>query len=235
MEIAELGNGVKVFMYKEDKFNSCGVAVLLRRRLTRDEVTANALLVNVMGLGCRKYRSPAELNRAADRLFGGCFDCVNMKKGNWQLSEFYAETVNKGDNVKNTLKFLGDIILKPLTVGKGFKPEYVEREKQALKSIIYSVKDNKKDYAKRKLEEKMFIDEGYGIYGDGYIEDVDKITSEGLYRHYTDIIGTSAVDTIAVGNFDKNEFLTAAEGLNLKGQRTETDNKKEFKKKDTSY
>lgn len=80
MEIVGLDGGARVFLAEEKKFSSCTAAILLGRKLKREEVTENALLVNLMGLGNGKYRSPSELNRAADRLFGGCFDCVNLKK-----------------------------------------------------------------------------------------------------------------------------------------------------------
>lgn len=235
MEIVGLDGGARVFLAEEKKFSSCTAAILLGRKLKREEVTENALLVNLMGLGNGKYRSPSELNRAADRLFGGCFDCVNLKKGDRQLLEFYAEAVNEGDNVENAIRFLGELILNPLTEGKGFKAEYAEREKQALRAEISAAKDDKKSYAKNRLIEEMFKGESFGVYGDGYSEDIDRLTPEGLYRHYRDIVDSSDVDIIVAGNFDREKVLEALNRLNLKSVKREPFEKQELKKRKTSY
>ncbi len=235
MEIIKTKGGARIFLVKEDKFLTAGIALLINRPLKREEVTANALLVNLLGLGCEKYKGLSELNKAAAGLFGGCFDCVNLKKGNRQILEFYAETADEGDNVKNAVNFLGELIFKPLKEGKGFKKEYVEREKQALKDEIQAAKDNKKSYAKNRLTEEMFRGEGFGIYGDGYIEDLEKITAEGLYSHYEKILRNSAVDVIAVGSFDRDGITEALEGLSLKGREFKPEKPSEPKKREPSY
>ncbi|MCD8090377.1 MAG: insulinase family protein [Clostridiales bacterium] len=235
MEIINSESGVKIFLSENNKFTSCSIAVLIKRPLSREEVPLNALVPGVLGLGCGEYKTPSELNAAAERLFGGCFECVNLKKGSSQLMEFYAETPNQGDNIKNAVKFLGSLILNPFADGGGFKEEYVNREKQALKNIIHSAKDNKKEYAKKRLTEEMFSGEPFGICGDGYEEDIDKITLSGLYSHYEKIINSSPVYIIVSGSFGRDSLLRAINGLNLRGKPSETEKQNDFKRKETSF
>lgn len=218
MEVFDINRGIKAYLAADDKFCSCGFAVLFKRELKKDEVTKNALLANVLGLGCADYPSPSALGRAAAGSFGGGFDCVNMKKGGFQLLEFYADCVNEGDNVKNALGFLRNVIFEPLTDGEGFKAEYVERAKKGLREIILSRKDDKKQYARERLFEEMFDGEGAGIPGDGYAEEVCGISPRELYSHYKRVISQSEILIIAVGGFDSETVKRGLRAFDIGGR-----------------
>ncbi len=202
LEIYEINEGIRAYLLPADKFSVCCMSVLIKRRLSRDEVTMNALIPAVLRQGCEKYTGITDINRAADELDGGKVDIINMKKGGIQLMDFYFEVLDNGDNIKRAVDLTGEIMLRPLSENGGFKSEYVERAKTELKAAIKAMKDDKREYAKNRLISEMFSGESIGIYGDGYLEDIDRITPRKLFEHYRRIIGESEIYIIAVGSFD---------------------------------
>ena len=49
----------------------------------------------------------------------------------------------------------------------------------------------------------MYKDEPYGLYKYGYIEDLEKITNEDLYKTYNELINNAKIDIFVSGNIDE--------------------------------
>ncbi|MCD7855596.1 MAG: insulinase family protein [Clostridiales bacterium] len=222
MEVWDINRGIRAYTAKSNRFCSCGLSVLFKRELNKDEVTKNALLVNILGLGCKEYPTPSALAKAAALSFGSGIDCVNMKKGNFQLLEFYTCCVNEEDNVKNALELLKKVIFEPLTENNAFKEEYLKTAKEMLKSSIRSRKDDKKEYARERLLEEMFAGQGAGIPGDGFIDDVEPITCEALYAHYKKVVSQSEIIITSVGSFDGEALKRGLRAFDVGGREPKT-------------
>ncbi len=222
MEIWDINRGIRAYTARSDRFCSCGLSVLFKRELKREEATKNALLANVLGLGCREYPTPSALAKAAALSYGSGMECVNMKKGNFQLLEFYTRCVNEGDNVKNALELLRKVIFEPLAENNAFKEEYLNTAKEMLKSSIRSRKDDKKEYARERLIEEMFQGQGAGIPGDGFLDDVDPVTPEELYAHYKKIVSQSEIIITAVGSFDEEALKRGLRAFDVGGREPKT-------------
>ena len=108
----------------------------------------------------------------------------------------------KEELTKKCIDILFDIVLNPLVEDDGFKVEYVESEKTKLKQIIESKIDNKRAYAFDRCIEEMFKNEPYGLYKYGYIEDIDKISSQDLYEYYKKLIRECKIDIFVSGEID---------------------------------
>ncbi|MCD8239212.1 MAG: insulinase family protein [Clostridiales bacterium] len=222
MEVWDINRGIRAYTAKSKRFCSCGLSVLFKRELNREEVTKNALLINVLGLGCKEYPTPSELAKAAALSYGSGIDCVNMKKGNYQLLEFYTRFVNEGDNVKNALELLRKVIFEPLAENNAFKEEFLKTAQEMLKSSIRSRKDDKKEYARERLLEEMFEGQGAGIPGDGFLEDVDPITAEELYSYYKRVVSQSEIIITAVGSFDEEALKRGLRAFDVGGREPKT-------------
>ena len=97
------------------------------------------------------------------------------------------------------MDMLWDIIFNPLADNNSFNKEYVKQEKENLRKIIESKKDNKELYAFDRCIEEMFKNDSYGIYKNGYIEDLEKINESNLYEYYKQIINDCKIDIILNG------------------------------------
>ena len=150
-------------------------------------------------------------------MYGASFDCGLDKTGDNQVLKFYIESINdnflpkNGEKLLNeSIKKLLEIIFNPYLENKGFKKEYVEQEKDNLRKKIESRKDNKEIYAFNRCIEEMFKNDPYGIYKNGYIEELDKINEKSLFDYYKKMIENCRIDVMINGK-DANEINVSKE------------------------
>ncbi len=194
-------NNVKI-----SKFKTISISAVIRMPLEREYVTFNALLPSVLKRGCKKYNTIKDINIKTYEMFGAVFDANVIKKGEEQILQFFIEIVDKNGLVEKAVEFLADILLNPLIENKAFIKSYVDTEKENLKSDISGRKNNKKEYAKLKCIELMCEDEPFGIYGDGYEEDINKINPKNLYDRYCYIIDNFNIEFYSVGNLSEEKL-----------------------------
>lgn len=198
--------GMTLHVIPSDKFMTDTLCVLIRRPLNRDEATLNALLPPVLSRGSAPYPNLTEVTRAAERMCGSIFESHIIKKGEQQIMQFYFECVDDPVLRDDGLLFLRDMILQPLTEGNGFKTTYTRSEADNLRNRIEGRVNNKSEYAKLKCVEYLCEDEPFGVYGDGYAEDLPGIDPSGLLKHYKKNVETSPIDFIAIGRWDEDRL-----------------------------
>ncbi len=208
METIQLSQGINIHLIPTEKFKTTTISVLIRRPLNREEVTINALIPNILQRGSAKYDTMSKISSKIENMYGSIFETQIIKKGEQQIIQFYMEFVKEKnkDSLFESLEFIKEIMLNPLVIDNGFEKEYVESEKNNLKIGIEGRINNKAEYAKLRCIEEMCKDEPFGIYGDGFAEDIDKITPQSSYEHYINILKTSPIDFIVIGNEDAKKF-----------------------------
>jgi len=105
--------------------------------------------------------------------------------------------------LKTSIEKLLEIVFNPLVENGAFKEEYVNQEKQNVKRIIEGKPDNKARYAFDRCIEEMYQNEPYGLYKYGYIEDLEQITSQDLYKYYQDMISKCKIDIFVSGDIEE--------------------------------
>ena len=213
-KLITLADKVLLHIIPSDKFTTNIICILIRRPLNRKEVTQTALIPPLLSRGSAKYPTVRDIRLAAETLQGSIFNAQIIKKGEQQILQFFLEYI-EGDNTFKGwgLDFLQEIIKNPLIAptknlrtensGFGFHPPYVKSESENLKNRIDSRINNKSEYTNYKCLETMCKGEPFGLYGDGYAEDLPNITPEGLLNHYNNIWADSPVDFIAFGKWDE--------------------------------
>ena len=213
----EVKQGISLHNINTNKFKTNLYAVFLATPLNRENVTKNALLTAVLRRGTKNIKSQDLISKKLEEMYGASFDCGIEKTGDNQIIKFYLETINeaflpeKDELDKKCIELLFDIILNPLVENDGFKPEYVESEKEKLKQIIEGKIDNKRAYSFERCIEEMFKNEPYGLYKFGYVEDLDKITPQNLYEHYQELIKKCKIDIFVSGNLKENDMNSLIE------------------------
>ena len=165
-----------------------------------------------------------------EEMYGASFDCGIEKNGDIHTLKFYFESIDdeflpeNEELLKKSFDILTDIIFNPLTENGKFKEEYVKGEKENLKQIIQGKIDNKALYAMERCIEEMYKNKAYGLYKFGYVEDLDKITSEELYNYYKQVIEKCKIDIFVSSNSKKDitEIIKQNENIsNLKERNIE--------------
>ncbi len=214
LNTSNIGNGINVHTIQTDKFKTSIFCVLIRRPLTRGEATVNALLPSILRRGSKNFCTLSAINAEMERLYGGMFNSLVIKKGEQQIIQFYLETVNIDDETFiDGLKLVDDVIERPLGGVKGFNAEYFESERENLRREIEGRVNNKKEYAKLRCIEEMCKNEPFGVYGDGYFDELQKLDVAGTYEHYRNVLKTSPIDFVYIGEKDEGYINEAVKNI----------------------
>ena len=199
---------MKIRKIETKKFKTNVYALYLTIPLTKENVTYNALMPTVLKRGCEKYNNQLEINKKLEEMYDATFGIGIAKVGNNEVLKFYIESLNNNyipnqeDLSKASIEMLLNIVMNPYLVDGKFDEDYVNQEKENLKKVIESRKDNKDTYATNRLLEEMFKEEPYGLYKFGNIDEIDNITSEKLYEKYKELIKNSEKHLYIVGNVE---------------------------------
>lgn len=199
---------MKIKKIETKKFKTNVYALYLTIPLTKENVTYNALIPTVLKRGCEKYNNQLEISKKLEEMYDATFGIGITKVGNNEALKFYLESLNNNylpnneDLSKTSIEMLLNIVMKPYLVNGKFDDDYVEQEKENLKKVIESRKDNKDTYATNRLLEEMFKEEPYGLYKFGNIDEIDNITSEKLYEKYKELIKNSEKYLYIIGDVE---------------------------------
>ena len=202
----EIKKGIEFHELNTNKFKTNLVAIFLTTKLTRENVTKNALISTILRRGSKNMPSQEEISKQMEEMYGASFDCGLDKIGDNQVLKFYMETINddfipqqKENMLKTTLEKILEIVFNPYIENGEFKKEYVEQEKNTIKQRIQGKIDNKARYALNRCIEEMYKDEPYGLYKFGYVEDLDAINGKNLYEYYQELIRNCKIDILVSG------------------------------------
>ncbi len=202
----ELKKGVKLHTINTDKFKTNLIAVFMTTKLTRENVTKNAVISALLRRGSKTMPSQEEISKELEEMYGASFDCGLDKTGDNQVLKFYLEGINdnflpqKGEGMlKKSLENLLEIVLNPYIENDSFKSEYVEQEKNNIKQRIEGKIDNKARYSMDRCIEEMYKNEPFGLYKFGYIEDLEKMDGKNLYEYYKELVDSCKIDIFISG------------------------------------
>lgn len=197
-----------------DKFKTGCFSVNFVRPMRRSEAACNALIPSVLLRASGKYPSIRSISAALDELYGASVGTLVRKKGEVQLTGFFADYIEDalaGEPVfRQMCQFVREILLHPLTEDGAFVKSIVEGEKLNLQNAMLARINDKRSYAVSQLLRTMCADELYGIPRVGDPEDLEQIDARSLYAHYREVLENSRVEIFYMGRRTPDE---AAEEL----------------------
>lgn len=213
----EIKKGIKLHEIKTDKFKTNLIAIFLSMPITKENVTKNSLLSAILRRGSKNMPTQAQISQELEEMYGASFDCGLDKTGDNHILKFYLEAINDNflpqtdeNMLKTSIEKLLEIVFNPLVENESFKEEYVKQEKQNVKRIIEGKPDNKARYAFDRCIEEMYKNQPYGLYKYGYIEDLEQITAQDLYKYYLQMISECKIDIFVSGDIE--EVTSIVEG-----------------------
>lgn len=225
----ELKKGIKLHTINTDKFKTNLISVFMTTKLTRENVTRNAVISAILRRGSSTMPSQEEISKQMEEMYGASFDCGLDKTGDNQVLKFYIETINdnflpqkEGNMLKTSMEKLLEIVFNPYIENESFKPEYVEQEKNNIKQRIEGKIDNKARYALDRCIEEMYKEEPFGLYKFGYVEDLENIDGKNLYDYYKELIDFCKIDIFVSGMIEDNinQLVTDNENIKKLTERT---------------
>ncbi len=230
-ETKEIKAGIKAHFIQTDLFKTNLVCVFITVPLTRENVTKNALIPFILKSGSKILPTQYLINEKMESLYGANFECGVDKLGDNQVFKFYIDAINNEyaleneDILKETIDSLLDIVFNPVLEKDKFKKEFIDIERENLKTIIDSKIDDKDMYAYDRCISEMYNNKNFGIYKYGYEEDLEKIDENNLTEHYNYLIQNSKIDIYISGKYDINKVQTdIMENENIKKLKPRIEN-----------
>ena len=191
---------------KTNGFKTNLYAIFLTVPMNKENVTINSLVPAVLRRGTKKYPNQLEINKKLEEMYGASFNCGVDKMGDYQVLKFYMEVLSNKylPEKQNAVEFLKELVFNPALENGAFKKEYVDQEKENIRKIIESRKDNKARFALDRCIEEMFEGEAYGIFKFGKVEDLEKINEKNLYSQYQKLIKEARIDCFSCGEEVEN-------------------------------
>ena len=217
----EIVRGVRANLIKTDKFKTNMVGVFFSTPMTLENASINALIPAVLRRGTNNYPTMKDISKKLEELYGAKFDCGISKKGENQVIRFYGEIVNRkfvGENKDIFSEFVDvikDVIFNPVLENGMFREEYVKQEKEQVKDIIESRKNDKVQYALERCYEIMFEGEPYGVSEFGTTESVEKTSNKELIEAYYNMLKNYQVDIVLAGDITQDEFKNIVAKFNF--------------------
>ncbi len=214
-------NGIAVYNINSNRFKTNTINIFFQDNLNKDTVALNALFPSVLRRGCKGLPTIKDINLYLEKLYGAVFDCGIVKKGERQIIHFYFEYVSDkytSDNQRNfekAFEFLMNIIFRPELKDGTFNEQYVEQEKNNLKMIVEGRTNDKIQYSMERCYELMCMDEPFGLYEYGTVEQINEISNDKLYDHYKKKISSLPADIFITGEINEKDVAFIKEKLSL--------------------
>ena len=198
-----------IHVINTDRFKVNRVVIQFKRKIKKDEITIRNLLSEILVYSTKKYKTRRLLNIKTEDLYGMPYGSETYLSGNYGIMSFSMEFLNDKYTLEpifeDAIDFLMDILFEPNIDNVKFDDKIFDINKMNIENNIKSLSDETNSYSKTRLLEEMGKDSpiGYNMYG--YLEDLEKITNESLYKYYLDVLKTDIVDIFVIGNIDFND------------------------------
>ncbi|MBQ0037252.1 MAG: insulinase family protein [Clostridiales bacterium] len=197
------------------KFKTSCLSAQLVTQLDAKTASYNALTPSVLHRGTVRCPDMEQLSAAMDRLYGAQVSPNCRKRGERQCIGFVGTVIDDcfapcGERLlEPTAELMGELLLDPVTRGGRFLSEYVESEKSNLIDAIRSIRNDKRDWADRRLMQEMCAAEPYGVSRWGDEDTVKKINNQKLYQHYHALLSRSRVELFYCGSAEEERVTDA--------------------------
>lgn len=196
----------RMFFVDGKKFKTNALLGFFRVPLRRENATKLALLAEVLQKGTEKYPSITTVAAAAEACYGALWQVQVVKKGAEAWLSFSME-VSKHVAEKEVLDFLLQLMKHPKLSEGQFPAETVERCKAILRRRLEAQADDKMSFAAKRAMELSAEGEGAGVSADGYLEDLEKLTTIEISRFYEDMLAHAPVYLYVCGDSDGRQML----------------------------
>ncbi|OPL07986.1 MAG: hypothetical protein AVO33_02610 [delta proteobacterium ML8_F1] len=198
---------LKIRLIQSPKFKTNLTGLFLLRPLTEKEASMLALVSRLMKRGTKNHPGSKAFNDRLEELYGAVFSADVTKYGERLGLQVKIQVPNPRyvahkEIFKEAIDFLREAVFELATDGSGFISEAFEQERENLIQEIHSRVNDKMTYAVDRCIEFMCHDEPFSVYQYGSVAMLQSLTNPEVYEYYRQILKSSAMTLIAIGDFD---------------------------------
>lgn len=208
-------NGYNLHIIKTKRFKNIQIRFNLKRPIKKEEITIRNILNDILINTTKKYPTIRDIEIKTEDLYNFGANSSCYKSGNYSIMSFSCNFLNEKYTeegmLEQSISFFLDFIFDPNVKENKFETAPFIYTKEYLKNDIESIKDDPRRYSLIRLREEMDPESPISYRGNGYIEDLDKITEENLYKYYLDVLKNDVIDIFVLGDVDTEEVQSIIE------------------------
>ncbi|MEG2311294.1 MAG: pitrilysin family protein [Bacilli bacterium] len=201
----EMGS-YNLHVIKTDKFKTVNMRIMFKRKTNKDDINYRNFLSQILLEATKNYPTKREIEIKCEDLYGLACRSDAFVSGNYSVitfdSTFLNEKYTEEGMFKQIFEFLFDIILNPYIIDNKFDKNSFKNIKNDLINNIESVKDIPNYYCVNRLFELIGKTTPIALKSQGYLETIDEVTEENLYKYYQTMIKSDNIDIFIIGNID---------------------------------
>lgn len=196
---------------KTDKFKNCLIEIMFRKKIEKEKITEENLLVDMLMHSSKKYPKRRDVAIELENLYSTSIRGITSRVGKNNITSFCADFLNpkyceKG-YLKNVINMMFEMLLNPNVENEEFDLRSFNIIKNRIKSDIESLKENAPRYAFRRSLLNMDSESISSYSMVGYLEDLESITPSSLYKTYQDFFKNATCDIYVIGNLNMDEVV----------------------------
>lgn len=207
--VKDLGS-YKLHFIKTDKFKTIRVKLFFNTPIKKEEITIRNFVTAMLRITSKKYPTRRELALKCQDLYACGIGCNITRFGNYNNLFFGVDALedkySEEGNLEESIKLLSELIYEPNVINNKFNDKYFNIVKHDATLSINSLKENPSVYSRVRLLEEMDKNSPISYRMNGYIEDLNKITTENLYEYYLKMLEDDSLDIFVIGNFQFDEM-----------------------------
>lgn len=213
MEKINLTDSAQLLFIKNDRFKTTRITVNFYIPLEYDLYSEMAMLPFFLTSCCSNHPTPADLSSYLNELYGSVLSGTTEKMGDNRRVGFTIVALDDRYSIdgsrpmESAAKLLCDVIFAPSLENGEFLDIDFEREKRLFCELVESEKNDKRRYARDRLEEELFADTPYGLPDLGNISTAEKITKQGLFAAWQKLLKCGKIGINVVGAAIPNGFI----------------------------
>lgn len=202
----QICEGVNLTYIPEQKFKTALLSFSMIIPMDENNVSANAIVPNLLAHSCKKYPSLLAINTKLEELYGACAITKISKLGDNQILTIAVQSIgnsyvpNSADNILEITKLLNEMIFNPNFENGSFSSKEFAQEKRQLIEDIESELNDKRVYANRRCTETMCENEKFGINSIGTIKGAKELDAPKVSEAWKNLLETSRIEIIAIGS-----------------------------------
>lgn len=198
-----------IHFIKTDKFKKVKIRINFKEVTDKEKIVYRNMLSLILLEATMNFPTRRLLDIECENLYNIMINAGSTASGNYNILQFSTVFLNEKYTEKGmldeSLRFFLSFIFEPYTIDGKFDDQAFNNAKNILKEDIESFNDNPGRYAFSRLYENMCPDSVLRYRSTGYMEDLEKVTSEKLYEYYKELLRTNFVDIFVMGNINIDE------------------------------
>ncbi len=194
------------------KFKTSCWALQLLTPLKKDTAAMNALLPFVLCRGTAYLADWESIKNKLDEMYGGQIEPSVVKKGDMQCIGFHGSFLDerfvpRGESLLNSAaQLMGELLLHPATRNGRLRQDYLNEEREAMRSRINKRRADPDTFTHLQFVEKMFAGTDYATDAYGEIESLDRITPMRFFAQYRNVLEKAPIELFYCGSASAEEL-----------------------------